>query len=124
MKLAVGNNDFKELRQSGYCFVDKTLFIQEILNDGTTAFLITRPRRFGKTFNLSLLRYFFDVRGATENKRLFEDTLIAKATLDDGVTPCMKFQGQFPVIYLTLKNVRASNYEAMMTQLAMLVCDL
>ncbi len=124
MKLAVGNSDFKDLRTRGCDFVDKTLFIQEVLNSVIQTFLIARPRRFGKTFNLSLLRYFFDIRDAVENRRLFEDTLIAKATLDDGITPCMNFQGRFPVLFLTLKSLRAQNYEEMYAKITQLLSEL
>ena len=64
MKIGIGKSDFKKVRMEGCDFVDKTLFIKEVLQDKPEAFLIARPRRFGKTFNMSLLRYFFDVRDA------------------------------------------------------------
>ena len=123
MKLSIGNSDFKDVRERRCDFIDKTLFIREVLQDETVAFLITRPRRFGKTFNMSLLRYFFDARGAKENRSLFEDTLIAKATLEDGRS-CMDFQGKYPVLFITLKNVRAQNYDGMYSTIANTIGDL
>ena len=72
-QLPVGVSDFKELIEGNYYFVDKTDFIQEILTDGAKVKLFTRPRRFGKTLNMSMLRYFFNGRNAEEHRKLFTD---------------------------------------------------
>lgn len=70
--LPIGISDFKKLRDEGYAYVDKTLFIQEIVEKGTEVALIPRPRRFGKTLNLSMLRYFFE-RSTEDTSYLFKD---------------------------------------------------
>jgi len=59
-KLPVGKSDFKQIIEENYCYVDKTLFIKEVMDKGDTILLIPRPRRFGKTLNLSMLKYFYD----------------------------------------------------------------
>jgi hypothetical protein len=66
-KLPIGLSDFKELRERGYYFVDKSELIAEIINENNKVLLIPRPRRFGKTLNLSMLRYFFDVNEDTKD---------------------------------------------------------
>ena len=113
MRLPLGVDDFKKLRLKKCDYVDKTLLLKDLLDDTTEAFLITRPRRFGKTLNMSMIRYFFDSRDQEENKALFKGTLIETATLTDG-TPCIDFQGQYPVIYLTMKDMRSETMEGMM----------
>ncbi|MBN1684421.1 MAG: AAA family ATPase [Gammaproteobacteria bacterium] len=106
----IGISDFKEIIDNGYCFVDKTLLIQELLQDPAKILLFTRPRRFGKTLNLSMLEYFFTQQQADENRTLFNGTLIEKARLSNGMA-CMDFQGKYPVIFLSLKDVKASHYQ-------------
>ena len=123
MKFSIGNSDLKKLREEGRDFIDKTLFVKEVLEDSADAFLITRPRRFGKTFNMSILRYFFDIRDAEENRKLFKGTLIEKAKLDDEQS-CMDFQGQYPVIFITLKDVRETSYKGMCAAIAGMVSKL
>ena len=59
-KLPVGKSDFKQIIEENYCYVDKTLFIKEVMDKGDTILLVPRPRRFGKTLNLSMLKYFYD----------------------------------------------------------------
>ncbi len=73
--LPIGTDDFKKLISEGYYYIDKTLFIKELLDKKGEANLFTRPRRFGKTLNMSMLRYFFEDTGKeesnAENKKLF-----------------------------------------------------
>jgi len=123
MRLSLGNSNFKDLRTRHCDFVDKTLIVRDVLEDKATTFLIARPRRFGKTFNLSILRYFFDKRDAEENRKLFEGTLIETALLEDGM-PCMNFQGKFPVVFLTLKDVRGTDEADMQARLTLLISEL
>ena len=64
-KLPIGNDEFREIREQGYYYVDKSLLIRDFLETGYKVYLITRPRRFGKTLHLPILRDFFDFAGAT-----------------------------------------------------------
>lgn len=108
-----GLEDFRELvtyRNTGnkpYAYIDKTLFIQELI-DNRGVILITRPRRFGKTLNLSMLQHFFapEVQGIS-TKGLFDGLKIAQ------YPKVMEHQGQYPVIFLTLKNMTEDNIELM-----------
>ena len=68
--------DFKEIIQNNYYYVDKTKFIEDIINDGSKVKLFTRPRRFGKTLNMFMLKYFFDVRNGEKNRELFKNLYI------------------------------------------------
>ena len=68
-KLPIGLSDFKSIIQNGFYYIDKTNFISELLNNGASVILLPRPRRFGKTLNLSMLRYFFDIN--ENNQELF-----------------------------------------------------
>jgi len=96
-KLNIGNSDFKRVRIEGDYFVDKSLLIKNVL-DGNVVTLLPRPRRFGKTLNMRMLRYFFE-KTEESNARLFDGLLIA----DDA--DAIRHQGQYPVIYLSLKNI-------------------
>jgi hypothetical protein len=110
MNYPIGVSDFKEIVSGHYTFVDKSLFIQDVLDDSAKVILITRPRRFGKTLNMSMLRYFFDRIDAADNRKLFEHLAIAQAkTRHD--TCCFEFQGKYPVIFLSLKGIKAPTYE-------------
>ena len=102
--LAIGNSDFKEIIQENGYYVDKTKFIEDLLEDLSKVKLFTRPRRFGKTLNLSMLKYFFDVRNAEENRKLFDNLYISKSEY-------MENQGQNPVILISLRNAEAENWE-------------
>ena len=102
--LAIGTSDFRELITEYGFYVDKTKFIEEILEDLSKVKLFTRPRRFGKTLNLSMLKYFFDVENAEENRKLFDNLYISQSEY-------MKYQGQYPVIFISMRNVEAENWE-------------
>ena len=105
-KLPIGLSDFKKLIEENYYYFDKTNFIDEIVKDGSEVKLFTRPRRFGKTLNMSMLKYFFDIKEAEENRKLFKDLYIEK-------TENFKEQGQYPVIFLSLKDLKARTWEEM-----------
>ena len=77
-RLAIGLSDFKHLIEEDFYYFDKTKFIDEIIQDGAQVKLFTRPRRFGKTLNMSMLKYFFDIKEAEKNKKLFKDLYIEK----------------------------------------------
>ena len=100
----VGIEDFKELIQDEYYYVDKTLLIDEMLMNKSKVTLFTRPRRFGKTLNMSMLKYFFDVKDKEENKKLFENLKIYDSEY-------MSEQGKYPVIFVSLKDLKEDTWE-------------
>ncbi len=103
VKLPIGIEDFETIRTEGFYYVDKTGMIAELLHNWSLVNLFTRPRRFGKSLNMSMLEYFFSY-GC--NLELFDGLAISKET---GL--CEKYMGKFPVISITLKGVEARNYE-------------
>ena len=105
-RLAIGLSDFKHLIEEDFYYFDKTKFIEEVIKDGSQVKLFTRPRRFGKTLNMSMLKYFFDIKNREENKKIFKDLYIEK-------TEAFKEQGQYPVIFLSLKDLKALTWEQM-----------
>ena len=116
-KIPIGLSDFKKLIEGNYYYFDKTNFIDEIIKDGSEVKLFTRPRRFGKTLNMSMLKYFFDIREAEENRKLFKDLYIEK-------TENFKEQGQYPVVFLSLKDLKADSWESMVSYLKVLISNL
>ena len=96
-RLPIGVSDFKEIITKNYYYFDKTKFIENILDDGSKVKLFTRPRRFGKTLNISMLRYFFDVKNKEENRKLFEGLNISKSEY-------FTEQGNYPVISISFRN--------------------
>ena len=105
-RLAIGVSDFKKIIEGDFYYFDKTKFIEEIIKDGSEVKLFARPRRFGKTLNMSMLKYFFDIENKEENKKIFKDLYIEK-------TEAFKEQGQYPVIFLSLKDLKALTWEQM-----------
>ena len=102
-KLGLGVEDFKEIISFDYYYIDKTKFIEEILLDGAKIKLFCRPRRFGKTLNMSTLRYFFDIKNREENRKLFNGLYIENS-------PMISEQGKYPVIFLTMKGIDSSSW--------------
>jgi hypothetical protein len=109
-QLPIGISDFRKLRENDYYYVDKSLFIKEIINRSSEVLLLPRPRRFGKTLNLSMLRYFLEKR---------EDSLahLFKGLAIEQDSKIMQHQGQYPVIFLTFKNCKASSMEQCLSQI-------
>lgn len=105
-KIPIGIEDFKMLITDDYFYIDKTKFIEEIFNDGALVKLFTRPRRFGKTLNMSMLKIFFDIRKAEENKKLFDDLYIKNS-------PVFAEQGKYPVIFISMKGIKGTTWEEM-----------
>ena len=97
-ELDLGQSDFKNIITNNNYFVDKSLLIKEVIKAQKSVLLLPRPRRFGKTLNLSMLKYFFD-KSEVENKKLFKDLKIWQ-TDNDIKQHCCKY----PVIYLTFKD--------------------
>ena len=116
-RLAIGLSDFKHLIKEDFYYFDKTKFIEEVIKDGSQVKLFARPRRFGKTLNMSMLKYFFDIKNREENKEIFKDLYIEK-------TEAFKEQGQYPVIFLSLKDLKASTWEEMEEKITVIVSEL
>ena len=115
--IPVGIEDFKELIQDEYYYVDKTLLIDEMLMNKSKVTLFTRPRRFGKTLNMSMLKYFFDVKDKEENKKLFENLKVSDSEY-------MSEQGKYPVIFISLKDLKGNTWEECLKRLKLFIFDL
>ena len=103
MKLPVGIDSFEKLRKEGFYYIDKTGLIRDLLNNWGEVNLFTRPRRFGKTLNMSMLKSFFEI-GA--DGTLFDGLAISKET-----ALCEEYMGKFPVIFISLKGVDGLTFE-------------
>ncbi len=110
MALPVGVENFEDIIKNGYYYVDKTLFIKELLDLKGKVNLFTRPRRFGKTLNLSMLRYFFEDTGDAEKNAKNRDLFVGMNILDAGESYISQM-GMYPVMNLTLKSAKQENYE-------------
>ena len=115
-RIGIGLSDFKHLIEEDFYYYDKTKFIDEIIKDGAQVKLFTRPRRFGKTLNMSMLKYFFDIKKAEENRKLFKNLYIEK-------TESFKEQGQYPVVFLSLKDLKATTWEEMERKIIIILSD-
>lgn len=102
-KLPIGIENFEEIRTKGFYYVDKTRLIKELLDNWGKVTLFTRPRRFGKSLNMSMLKSFFEPDG---RKEIFEGMAISK---EDSL--CKKYMGKFPVISISLKGINAGSFE-------------
>ena len=102
-KLPVGIEDFEKLRKEGFYYIDKTGLIRDLLNNWGEVNLFTRPCRFGKTLNMSMLKNFFEI-GA--DKTLFDGLMISKET-----ALCERYMGKYPVIFISLKGVDGLDFE-------------
>ena len=109
LSLPIGIEDFKEVRKDGYYYVDKTSLIEQVLEKRSKVTLFTRPRRFGKSLNMSMLKNFFEIG---TDAALFEGLHISKNT-----QMCEKYMGKYPVIAVSLKGVDAATYEEAFDQL-------
>ena len=111
-RLPLGIDNFRELIEDEYYFVDKTYFIKDLLDTRAKVTLLTRPRRFGKTLTLSMLKEFFDVNSA--DSRLFDELSISRSG-----KKYMGRQGKYPVIFISLKDITRGDYQAALRS----VCD-
>ena len=112
----VGIENFEELRTEGFYYVDKTGLIAELLKRRSKVTLITRPRRFGKTLNMSMLKSFFSLEG---DKSIFDGLKISGEE-----RLCEEYMGKFPVLFISLKSVNAGNFEDACAMLAQLVSEM
>lgn len=115
--IPIGIENFKKLIDGGYYYVDKTLLIRDILDNGGAVNLYTRPRRFGKTLNMSMLQYYFE-KTETDNSYLFKELNIAEAG-----EKYRAYQGQYPLINLSLKSLKQSSYEESFKLFKKLIAD-
>ena len=116
-RLAIGIDDFRKIIKEDCYYVDKTKFIADVLQDASNVKLFTRPRRFGKTLNMSMLKYFFDVRESEENRKLFNGLDIEKSKYIDE-------QGKYPTILISLKSIKYETWEESLEQLKSLISNL
>jgi hypothetical protein len=126
-KLPIGKSDFKNIIEDNYCYVDKTLLIKEIIDKGDTILLIPRPRRFGKTLNLSMLKYFYDccpAKGAegtgssNSPKKLFTSLAISKAGSE-----YLDKMGKHPVIFISFRTIKELDWETCWSKIKQLIQD-
>jgi len=103
-ELNIGCSDFKDIIENNNYFIDKSLFIKEVIKSGKAVLLLPRPRRFGKTLNLSMLKYYFDIR-QPENEKLFTNLKIWQT--EDEIK---EKRGKYPVIYLSFKDSKKSDW--------------
>ena len=113
LMLPTGIEDFKEIRTDGYYYVDKTALIEQVLDKRSKVTLFTRPRRFGKTLNMSMVRYFFET--GTDSK-LFNGLYISQ-----NAELCEKYMGKYPVIAISLKGVDADSYTKAKAQIIKII---
>jgi len=115
--IPVGIENFEDIIKDNYYYVDKSMLIEDILVNRAAVTLFTRPRRFGKTLNMSMIKYFFDVRNKDENRKLFEGLKIFGSEY-------MKEQGKYPVIFVSLKDLRGDTWEDTFENLKSFISDL
>ncbi|WP_335970660.1 AAA family ATPase [Fusobacterium polymorphum] len=116
-KIPIGVENFKEIINNNCYYVDKTKFIEKILNDGSKIKLFTRPRRFGKTLNMSTIKHFFDIKNNEENRKLFNNLDIEKSVY-------IKEQGQYPIIFISMKGIKDITWEEAKSSLKILISKL
>ena len=116
--IGLGISDFKMIRLRNNYYIDKTMYIKDIIDNQSGVILITRPRRFGKTLNMSMLKYYFDC-SQKDGKELFKDLKIMEQ--EEKYTSKL---GAYPCIYLTLKDAGLMTYEMMIMQLKTIMMDL
>ena len=116
--IGLGESDFRALRTMKDYYIDKTMYIKDIIDNRSKVILVTRPRRFGKTLNMSMLKYYFDC-SQKDNKELFEGLKI----MEQGEEYTSKL-GYYPCIYLTLKDISEVNYQNMILNLKTAVSDM
>lgn len=107
-QMPIGIEDFKQLIDKNYYFVDKTGFIRQLIDGHSAVTLITRPRRFGKTLTLSMLDWFFSMEKEEKSRLLFQNLAINQAG-----DSYLKYRGQYPVLFISLKNIQALTWKEM-----------
>lgn len=116
-RFPLGKTDFRDLRESGDVYIDKSMWIHDVLDQGASILLFPRPRRFGKTLNLSMLRYFLE-KSNEDRRHLFQGLAIEKSEVAR-----THFQ-KHPVIFISLKDAKQDNWEACQSKMKSLLADL
>ncbi len=116
--LKIGSSDFKTIMTDNGYFVDKTMLIKEFYNNNNYVLLIPRPKRFGKTLNLSMIEHFFDIQ-KPESKELFADFKISQDK-----EFCDKHQNKYPVINISLKSIKEANWEKCLNKFKNVISEL
>ncbi|MBQ7502327.1 AAA family ATPase, partial [bacterium] len=118
LNIAIGSDIFKEIRENNCCYVDKTSILEEMLTRSLSKVsLITRPRRFGKTLTMTMLREFFDIR--RDSRALFEGLAVSQ-----NAELCQKWMNRYPTVFLTLKGIEGTNYCSAVRQFKLLISNL
>ena len=115
--MPLGISDFEKIRTNGYYYIDKTDLISQITTNRAEVTLFTRPRRFGKSLNMSMLQHFFDI---TENSKTIFDGL----KISENQTLCDEWRNQYPTILISFKTVDSINFENAVAQLKLVLSDL
>lgn len=116
--MPIGIDDFKTLIERNYYFVDKSLLIKEFIHNSASVILTPRPRRFGKTLNMSMIKYFFDINMKEESRELFDKLNIRKDK------QMIKLQGEYPVIFITLKDTKFTDFKDFISSVRGLMSEL
>ena len=116
--VGIGESDFKMLRMRKNYFIDKSLYIKDIIDNDSKVILVTRPRRFGKTLNMSMLKYFFDC-DSKDSKEMFKGLKIMEQS-----EKYISQMGAYPCIYLTMKDLNVRNFEFMLMQLKTAIMEI
>lgn len=117
-EMPIGVSDFKEVIEKGYYFIDKTNLIKDLLTEKPKVILFARPRRFGKTLMMSMLQYYFNSTTRIQTKALFDGLSISQAD-----EKFRQEQGKYPVIYITLKDVKKDSWDLAWDKLKELISD-
>ncbi|EQM97279.1 hypothetical protein HMPREF0406_02282 [Fusobacterium animalis 3_1_33] len=115
--LGIGIEDFKEIIYENCYYIDKTMYIEDLIKDKSKIKLFIRPRRFGKTLNMLTLKYFFDIENKEENRKLFKNLYIEKSEY-------FKEQGQYPVIFISLKGLKEKTWKNCFNEIKALISKL
>ena len=115
--IPIGIDDFEDMIKGNHYYIDKSDFIKDVLIQSGKVKLFTRPRRFGKTLNMSMLKYFFDIQNSEINRKLFDGLAISK-------TEYMSEQGQYPVIYFSFKDLKKKTWEECYEKVKDIVSDI
>lgn len=115
-KIPIGVSDFKSIIEENYYFIDKSLFIKEVVEDGSKVILLPRPRRFGKTLNMSMLKYFYE-KSEEDNRSLFDNLKINE------YKDIMNVQGKYPVIYISFKDMKDNNFQSFLIKIKDLIAE-
>ena len=112
--IPIGIENFERMIKEEYYYVDKSMLIEDILVNRAAVTLFTRPRRFGKTLNMSMLKYFFDIENKDKNRKLFENLKISGSKY-------MNEQGKYRVIFISLKDLKADTWEKCILEIKKMV---